>query len=479
MSSSLVTNSDYLINLNSGANTLSIVGTVAINGNLSVSGNATLSGNILGDRIQNGTTSIDIPAANGNANITVGGTSNIAVFATTGAYVSGLLSATGNVLTAANVTGGNINTVGIMSAGGAISGNNITTGGFIVATENITGGNLLTGGVVSATGNISGNFYIGNGSQLTGIVAASSYGNANVVANLAALGSNPVSTTGNITAGNVLINAQVIATGIIQSGTGLSTGGYLSVDGTTDLHNTTVTGNVSVTGNVTGGNINTTGIISAGGAISGNNITTGGFIVAAQNITGDNLSATGNITGSNLVINSITSDDSTFVTIEDGLNVVGDIDLSGNITGGNISVAGDATVTGNLNVTGTAGNVVTKSSGAWTVPTGNSTQSFTVDGNNTYQMWVEGNIPNGIIAWNALATVTNINVPVIGQQFAWNYEGGGNLILFTSIPAQIIGTAGAISNAAPVVANTNVFSFGINNASGNTVTVSYGWVKIS
>jgi hypothetical protein len=179
------------------------------------------------------------------------------------------------------------------------------------------------------------------------------------------------------------------------------------------------------------------------------------------------------------VINSITSDDSTFVTVEDGLNVVGDIDLSGNITGGNISVAGNATVTGNLNVTGTSGNVVTKSYGAWTVPTGNSTQSFTVDGNNTYQMWVEGNIPNGIIAWNALATVTNINVPVIGQQFAWNYEGGGNLILFTSIPAQIIGTAGAISNAAPVVANTNVFSFGINNASGNTVTVEYGWVKIS
>jgi hypothetical protein len=158
---------------------------------------------------------------------------------------------------------------------------------------------------------------------------------------------------------------------------------------------------------------------------------------------------------------------------------VGDIDLSGNITGGNISVAGNATVTGNLNVTGTAGNVVTKSYGAWTVPTGNSTQSFTVDGNNTYQMWVEGNIPNGIIAWNALATVTNINVPVIGQQFAWNYEGGGNLILFTSIPAQIIGTAGAISNAAPAVANTNVFSFGINNASGNTVTVRYGWIKIS
>jgi hypothetical protein len=369
MSSSLVTNRDYLINLNSGANTLSITGNVAITGNLSVTGNATLSGNILGDRIQNGTTSIDIQTINGNANVTVGGVSNVAVFDTTGTYVTG---------------------------------------------------------VVSATGNISGNYFVGNGSQLTGIV--SSYGNANVVANLAALGSNPVNTTGNITAGNIIAGNLDAINLVINN---------ISSDDSTFV-----------------------------------------TIEDGLNVVGD-IAILGNITGSNLVINSITSDDSTFVTVEDGLNVVGDIDLSGNITGGNISVAGNATVTGNLNVTGTSGNVVTKSYGAWTVPTGNSTQSFTVDGNNTYQMWVEGNIPNGIIAWNALATVTNINVPVIGQQFAWNYEGGGNLILFTSIPAQIIGTAGAISNAAPVVANTNVFSFGINNASGNTVTVEYGWVKIS
>jgi hypothetical protein len=75
--------------------------------------------------------------------------------------------------------------------------------------------------------------------------------------------------------------------------------------------------------------------------------------------------------------------------------------------------------------------------------------------------------------------VSNTNVPVVGQQFAWNYEGGGNILMFTSIPAQIVGTAGTISNAAPAVANTNVFSFGINNTSGNTVTVNYGYTKIS
>jgi hypothetical protein len=194
-------------------------------------------------------------------------------------------------------------------------------------------------------------------------------------------------------------------------------------------------------------------------------------LVSSGNITGGNISAgTGTITGGN--VNGANFNGN----VAFGTGTVGG---SGNITGGNISAAGNVTVTGNLNVTGTAGNVATKSSGAWTVTPGTNNYSFTVDSSNTYQMWVEGNIANGIIAWNALATITNTNVPVIGQQFAWNYEGAGNPIVFTSIPAQIIGTAGAISNASPAVANTNVFTFGINNTSGSNQTVRYGWVRIS
>jgi hypothetical protein len=161
--------------------------------------------------------------------------------------------------------------------------------------------------------------------------------------------------------------------------------------------------------------------------------------------------------------------------------------LGGNLAGAgfNVSNVGNISATGNITASNFLGNgaelsnVATKFSSTWTVPTGNTTQSFTVDPNNTYQMWVEGNIPNGIIAWNATVTVTNTNVPVLGQQFAWNYEGGGNILLFNSLPDQFVGTAGAISNAEPAVANTNVFSFGINNASGNTVSVNYGWTQIS
>lgn len=64
---------------------------------------------------------------------------------------------------------------------------------------------MISIGIVSATGNITGSYILGNGSQLTGISAGSSYGNANVAANLAAFGSNPISTTGNITGGNATL----------------------------------------------------------------------------------------------------------------------------------------------------------------------------------------------------------------------------------------------------------------------------------
>jgi len=71
---------------------------VTINGDLTVSGNATLSGNILGDRVQNGTTSFDIQTSSGNANITVSGTSNVAVFASTGLSITGAISVSGNIV---------------------------------------------------------------------------------------------------------------------------------------------------------------------------------------------------------------------------------------------------------------------------------------------------------------------------------------------------------------------------------------------
>jgi hypothetical protein len=122
---------------------------------------------------------------------------------------------------------------------------------------------------------------------------------------------------------------------------------------------------------------------------------------------------------------------------------------------------------------------VTKSTGSWTVTSGTNTYSITVPVNGTYQIWVRGNIPNGIIAYNATATVTNGNVPVVGQQFAWVYNGGGSPLDFTSIPNQFTGTSNTIvRSGVGGSSNTNRFDFGINNSSGSSQTVYWGYVTL-
>jgi hypothetical protein len=136
-------------------------GLVAITGDLSVSGNATLSGNILGDRVQNGTTSFDIQTPGGNANITIGGTSNVMVVTATGANIAGTMGVTGNI------TGGNLSGTSIVGTLTTAAQTNITSVGTLTSlgvTGNITGGNLsvstgiiTVGGIVNANANGVGN----------------------------------------------------------------------------------------------------------------------------------------------------------------------------------------------------------------------------------------------------------------------------------------------------------------------------------
>jgi hypothetical protein len=123
-------------------------------------------------------------------------------------------------------------------------------------------------------------------------------------------------------------------------------------------------------------------------------------------------------------------------------------------------------------------NAVSPVSGSWTLSAGTNTVSFTVTAGQSYVMWVNGNIPNGIVNWNATVTLSNSNVPVIGVQYGWYYLAGNNLVL-TSIPSQIVGTAGSISTSAPAVSNSNTFTFGITNNSGTSQIVYYGYIKIS
>jgi len=91
---------------------------------------------------------------------------------------------------------------------------------------------------------------------------------------------------------------------------------------------------------------------------------------------------------------------------------------------------------------------------------------------------VNGNIPNGIVNWNATVTLTNTNVPAIGVQYGYYYAVGNALVL-TAIPNQIVGTAGSIVTTTPALTTSNVFTFGITNNSGSPQIVYYGYLKIS
>ena len=162
-------------------------------------------------------------------------------FAVAGANVSGFVPNANVANTAFAVAGANVS--------GFVPNANVANTAFAVAAANVSGlGNIATRNL---DGNAS-NVLHGDG---TWSADTTTYGNSNVVSLLSAFGSNTITTTGNVSGGNVLTSANVIANGAIESGTGFSTGGYLSVDGNTDLHNTIVTGNLSATGNITATNL--------------------------------------------------------------------------------------------------------------------------------------------------------------------------------------------------------------------------------
>jgi len=83
------------------------------------------------NRLVNGTSNVDIPVANGNVIFGVGGSSNIVVVATSGQYITGVNSVSGNII------GGNLITAGVVSATSAnlsnlhLANTTITTDGTV------------------------------------------------------------------------------------------------------------------------------------------------------------------------------------------------------------------------------------------------------------------------------------------------------------------------------------------------------------
>jgi hypothetical protein len=344
---------------NVDAGNLRTTGTVSLAGNVIAGGVVSVGGNVIAaainlyDGLYAVTASVSGNATVGNiiTNGQVTATGNVR-----GANIitNGTVSATGNINGDVNINlpygfitvpggtiGNNIRTNGLISVVGTATLGNVNTGGAISATGNITAGassffigngSQLTGitgsygnsnvtillsnlgsDTVSTTGNVSCGYIFGNGSQLTGI-ATSSYGNANVVANLAALSSNPVSTTGNVTAGNFV--GAGAGTPTITSSTNLD----LSVVGAVR-----VSGSVSATGNVTasyfGGNgsllTNITGANVTGTVANATYATTAGSATTANTA----ITVTGNAQANITSVGTLTS-----------LSVTGNVSAGGVLT---------------------------------------------------------------------------------------------------------------------------------------------------
>jgi hypothetical protein len=241
---------------------------------------------------------------------------------------------------------------------------------------------------------------------------------------------------------------------------------------------------VSSTGNVVSGNIHTSQI-SATGNISGANYVTGNFFVGdGSGLSNISVSAnTGNITFNNSTMVGpsfgVVPSANSSVYIQPTIDSATRYQFGGNTMSapGSISAAGNITAGNFIGNGNTLSNVATQTTGSWTLAPGVNTVSFTVAPGYSYTMWVNGNIPNGIVTWNATVTTSNTNVPVTGVQFGWYYAAGNALVL-TAIPNQIVGTAGGISTAVVATTTSNVFTFGITNNSGTSQVVYWGYTQI-
>jgi hypothetical protein len=354
-------------------------------------------------------TSLDVSGTITAANITA----NTGVFTGNGNGLSSLVGAnvTGNVgnalnayaVAGANVTGTVANATFATSAGSADS----------VAVANVSGiGNIAT---VNLDGNLS-NILYGNG-VFASAPAGGSYGNSNVATFLASYGSNTISTTGNITAGNIIGNGQAL-TGIaganvsgqvanaLVAGT-VYTNAQPNITSVGTLTNVSVSGNVNSSIIVNGG----TGIyLAAGPAGYINFFTTGGDKAT--------ISDTGNIAASNLIANS-----TVFAVAAN---------ISGNVNAGNVSAT---TFTGALSGAATTAGTVTTNAQPNITSVGTLT-SLAVTGNATSGNFI-GRLANGNSNVNIAAANGNVTIAAVGNTTLTITGTGANIAGYANVSGNV------------------------------------------
>jgi hypothetical protein len=368
------------------------------NGVSSIWGQVTQVGNINVSAISSGTSNIRISDVNGNATTSVGGVSNVVVVATSGQFVSGVVSATGNVrgnyllgngsqLTGLPQSYSNANVSGLLPVyTGDISANNlavtstINSQGTVSATGNITTAGFFIGdfigNVIATLSNIPGpngavvyNDGSGNAAATAGLVFDNSGPNT-----LTILGS--CQATGNVISGNILSN-NIFGTLATASQPNITNVGTLTA--------------LSVSGNVTGGNVLTGGQISATG-----NIRTTGYFFAVQDIN----------VGGDVTATSYTGVSSS---------------VSGNVTSGNIITGGRVIATGNVSANYFIGNGRQLS--------GLNTTSIQNGNSNVLVGAVAGNVSININGISPIALFTPLGMTLTGDQLTTGTLTAGNLLV--------------------------------------------------
>jgi hypothetical protein len=319
----------------------------------------------------------------------------------------------------------------------------------------------VTSGNVSANGNIRSNIitgvnYTGGNVSVTGKVTSAS-----------------ITASGNIVGGNVNANALNVTSNAVISNltvTGTFVGGDIVVNGivngTSNVDITNANGNITL--GVNGVN-NVLVVTSTGANVIGNtsvgNLKTVGTISAAGNVIGGNLEAV------NLKINNISSDDSTIVIIQDGLDVYGDTVVNGNISAvGTVQAGGNVRVNGQISITGT----VFSGAGFFT------SNEISVGGNATAnniltagQVSATGNVTGGNLI--TVGQVNNSGLEVVGVNYANITANAATSNLSATISTNIL------------IANNTGYTHTINmpttpvdgqvtrfTISGNTVTLVEG-----
>jgi hypothetical protein len=324
---------------------------------------------------------------------------------------------TGSVSAAGNIRGNYFLGNGYYLTG--ISGVASTYGNSNVAAYLPTYTGNLTANVISTTGNITGSYIFGNGSQLTGITT--SYGNANTAGFLANFGSNTISTTGSISAGDVTLNNLYSPNYFANAVAFANATGYITTSSLFKYNSGTevlTVGAVSATGNITAnyfvGNGSQLTDLPAG--YSNADVST---YLANSNVV---ISTTGNITGSYILGNGSQltglpsgSGNTGNVTFDD-VNIIG----TGNL---NLQPNGASNEYLNIYLTGNADIHVAAGGGVGNVILGTDEQANVAvlqDGNVAIQA---GNV-SGTKTWN-FDTTGNLTLPLNSVVYETNIPDGG------------------------------------------------------